>query len=136
MNRPRILIIENDPAMVILFEDILTDAGYHTDVWPRCAGAVAHIRHAQPQGVLLSLWLEQRGDGWTVLQALREDAATAQLPVIICTGDRQALEQDAARYVDARCLVVIKPFDVDTLLATVHTALHGNVALRCREVGT
>ncbi len=133
MTGPCILIIENDPAMVVLFEDILTEAGYQTDVWPRCAGAAAHIRQSQPQVVLLGLWLEQRGDGWTVLQALREDAATAQLPVIICTGDRQALEDEAARFVDARCQVVIKPFDVDTLLVTVHTALHGGAALWCRE---
>ncbi len=133
MTGPCILIIENDPAMVVLFEDILTEAGYQTDVWPRCAGAVAHIRQSQPQVVLLGLWLEQRGDGWTVLQALREDAATAQLPVIICTGDRQAVEAEMVGHIDARCQVVLKPFEVDTFLATVHTALHGGAALWCRE---
>jgi len=63
MNGSRILIVEHDPAMVVLFEDILADAGYQTDVWPRCTGAMEHVRQAQPQEVLLSLWLEQRGDG-------------------------------------------------------------------------
>ena len=57
---------------MLLLEDILTEAGYHyhPDVWTRCAGTVACILQAHPQVVLLDLWLEQRGDGWTVLDAL------------------------------------------------------------------
>ena len=129
MHGPRVLIIERDPMMVMVFEDIHADAGYQTDVWPQCAGAVTHIRQAPPAVVLISLWLEQRGDGWTVLQALREDTLTAQLPVIICTADRQAVENDAAHYVDACCRVLIKPFDVDMFLDTMHTALGGVAAL-------
>ena len=135
MNGPRILIIEDDPDVVLLLEDILMEGGYHTDIWTRCTGAVEHIRQTQPQVVLLDLWLEQRGDGWTVLDALREDAATAQLPVIICTADRQAVEAEAARGIDAHCLVLHKPFDLDTLLAIVQAALQGDAALRYREAG-
>lgn len=94
-----------------------------------------HIHHTQPDMVLLDLWLEQRGDSWTILHALRHDAATAQSPIIICTADRQAIEDEVARYADARCQVMTKPFEVDALLATVHTALQGDATVDSGEVG-
>ena len=123
MTRPHVLLVEDDPALVLLIDDLLTDAGYHTSVWPHFAGAATHIQQAHPDLVVLDLWLEEPGDGWRVLAAVRQDAATATLPIIVCTADYHAVEAATALQHDPHCTLLPKPFEIDALLTLVQTTL-------------
>jgi hypothetical protein len=58
-----------------------------------------------------------------LLEQLQEAAATRVVPVIITSTDRRLLDRaqaDTARYGEHR--VFVKPFDIDELLALIHTA--------------
>lgn len=76
-----------------------------------------------PRVVLLDLWLEQRGDGWKVLYAMRQDTVPVQLPVIMCTADQQAVQDEVVQPGDLSCAAPLKRFDKNTLFATGCTVL-------------
>ena len=119
MTQPLIMVIEADPAIGLLLEELLTDVGYSVHVWPTAEGAVECTQQAQPDGIILDLWLRQRGDGWTILDRLRNDPATSHIPIIVCSGDTHTLQANEALLRTMHCEVLAKPFSLQDLLAKV-----------------
>src|SRR5918997_7093446 len=63
MNRKRsITVVEHDPMLGMLLQEVLSDEGYVTELWIECEGALECIRRTQPDLVILDLWLRRRGD--------------------------------------------------------------------------
>ena len=124
MNRkPSITIVEHDPMLSLLLLEVLSDAGYATELWTECGGAIEFIRRTQPDLVILDLWLRHRGDGWEVFDQLKRDPATCQIPIILCTDDTLLLQMGRARLGGRPAAVLAKPFEIDLLLALVAEAL-------------
>ncbi len=123
MTRPLIMVIEADPAIGLLLDELLTDEGYTVHVCPTAEEAVEWIEQEQPDGIIVDLWLRQRGDGWTILDRLRNDPATSHIPIIVCSGDTHTLQANEARLRSLRCEVVKKPFNLQDLLAKVQHSL-------------
>jgi two-component system response regulator QseB len=115
----RVLVVEDDPMIGRAVVSGLHDGGYAAD-WVR-DGAEAEL--ALANGVydlaLLDLGLPRR-DGMEVLKAVRRGGR--ELPVVIITA-RDALE-DRVRGLDAGADdYLVKPFDLDELLARVRAVL-------------
>ena len=67
-----------------MYERYLSRSGIRF-VGLRHAGAVlAEARRAQPQAIILDVMMPDM-DGWEVLQLLRADAQTHDIPVIMCS---------------------------------------------------
>ncbi len=141
MMAPMIALLDNDPSFLSLMHDVLTDEGYRTLRW--CAGGCedthALLRCAQPQLVILDLWLEQRDDGWNCLKRLWGDFETTQIPTIIVSGQPEVLPVTADVLRAMHCEVVRKPFrrhdlrdlcDLHDLLAAIERAL-GRSPMKC-----
>ncbi len=114
-----IALVEDDPDILRLLDDLFGEEGYRTLTIPEGVAAHATIAREQPDLVILDLWLERQNIGWTVYDQLRTHAATADIPIIICSADVGAVRErspDIAAYGDA---VIEKPFDIAALLATV-----------------
>jgi len=60
-----IAILDNDPFFLSFMHDVLTDEGYNYPllVFGRVRRAHALLRRAQPNRIILDLWLTQRDDG-------------------------------------------------------------------------
>ena len=112
-----ILVVEDDLPLARLMEALLESAGYHVVSVGDGEAALSSLRADRPALVLLDLTLP-RLDGWEVLERLREDLEAP--PVILFTGHRAATERAIAAGAAA---AVLKPFDVDDLLATVERLL-------------
>jgi CheY-like chemotaxis protein len=68
-------------------------------------------------------------DGWEATRRLKSDPATRDIPVIAFTAHVTRAETEAARA--AGCdAVIAKPFDIDTFLRAVRTALAAQPAER------
>jgi DNA-binding response OmpR family regulator len=117
----RILIVEDSPDIADLIRHALTRAGHEVDHVVSGADALARVRTAPPDLAVLDLMLPGM-DGLLVCQALRQQAATASLPIIILTArgeeaDRvRGLELGADDY-------VVKPFSPKELAARVGALL-------------
>ena len=124
MQQRLLAIVDYDPILRAVLDTAFSDEGYRTLPLARGAEAQAVIRHPQPDVVLLDLWLERRQSGWALLEGLRADPATDHIPVIVCSADTPTLEREAAWVQALSWAVVAKPFELDTMLATVAQVLH------------
>lgn len=113
----RLVIAEDSPHMLRLLEMTLRKAG-HT--WTACAAgdiALAAIQSQRPDAAILDIIMPGM-DGLDVLSALKADAATAGIPVIMLTARGQTLTRQQAEESGASAFLT-KPFSPTELLATI-----------------
>jgi DNA-binding response OmpR family regulator len=120
---PLIYVVEDDPEIRAIFEELLRDAGYRVLGCSTAQEAQSFIGGEPPDLVLLDNHLEQYAAGWALLTELRAGAATATLPVILISADVQFLRMWDADLVAKRCFAIEKPFDLDDVLTTVYAAI-------------
>jgi CheY-like chemotaxis protein len=116
----RVLIAEDHPTMRDAVRMVLESEGYEVRGVGDGAAALAAIDEVRPDVLVLDLHMPVI-DGVGVLDALRADPATADLPVIVITADGEE-GRLAARSLGADDYVT-KPFDPASLLASVARAL-------------
>ena len=83
--RRTVLVVEDDPGAALLYRRYLETAGNWQVVSvaePRQALELAKL--TKPAAIILDLLMPEV-DGWSVLTLLRSDAATAGIPVIVCS---------------------------------------------------
>ncbi len=119
----RIVVVEDDAAFQDLLDTVLTAEGYTVVRWTQGAGADVFIRDVQPDLVILDLWLEHPQAGSLVLGLLMVDPATRYIPVIICSAYRQLLGDQEAQLRTHGYLILDKPYQIEDLVAQVHTVL-------------
>ena len=123
MARPLIAVVDDDPIHRRLMRELLTEAGYQVVLESTAREADALIWSRQPDLVILDLCMEQLDSGLRLLQRLRDEPATRQLPVLMCSAAPGALMQYEAYLQEQGCDILSKPFDVDDFLAKIATAL-------------
>lgn len=117
----RILIVEDSPDIADLITRYLQRAGHTTDHLVSGAAVGRQVRAVPPDLIVLDVMLPDL-DGLEVCQALRHDAATAAIPIIMLTArageaDRvHGLELGADDY-------IAKPFSPKELVARVAALL-------------
>ena len=82
--RPLALVVEDYPPTHKLLVDWLTEAGLATASATDGEAALAQARRLHPRLIVLDLQLPKR-DGWQVLTDLKNDPATADIPVAVVT---------------------------------------------------
>lgn len=86
-NRERILIIDDQPDAIRLLKQLLTANGdYRVYEADNGKDGISMIARRRPSLVILDLRMPDM-DGFAVLQELRNNPETAQIPVLIVTGD-------------------------------------------------
>jgi CheY-like chemotaxis protein len=123
MYKPLIVVVDDDPALQQVVQDLLEDEGYEILLWSRGAGAHELIREAQPALVILDLWLEHPSAGGMVLALLELDEATKHIPVIVCSGYMQLFRDQQSLLRGKGYVLLEKPFAVEALLAHVQALL-------------
>lgn len=123
MEHPTIALIEDDSATITVMTDLLADEGFRTFQWRQGRGAFELIKEQQPNAIILDIRLEHQRAGTEVLRVLRGDPGTRDIPVIVCTGDEEFIEENGDHLRAQRCEVVRKPFKLDFLLGKVRSAL-------------
>jgi signal transduction histidine kinase/CheY-like chemotaxis protein len=79
---PLVLVIDDDPAIHDLLRRFLEKEGYRVEAAADGAEGLRQARALRPQAVILDILMPGM-DGWTVASALKADAATAGIPVIV-----------------------------------------------------
>ena len=81
----RILVVDDTPANIKLLGDLLSSKGYQVSTAVNGEEALAKVSAEQPDLVLLDVMMPGLS-GYEVCRRLREDPATALLPVVMCTS--------------------------------------------------
>jgi DNA-binding response OmpR family regulator len=116
----RILVVDDDPAILDIVCWTLEDEGYTTQRAQDGLEALAAIRRAPPDLVLLDLRMP-RLNGWELYQILSTDSAAKELPVIIMTADQTTA---LGRTTPTTLQLLPKPFSLDELVHTVDAVLN------------
>ena len=116
-----IAIVEDDADIRGLLDLNLRAAGYETAFARDGVMAIGMIRKSRPDLILLDIGLPG-GDGFVILDRLREFDALATIPVIVISA---AVLPDARKRIELSGVAafVEKPFDVGRLLQTVESIL-------------
>lgn len=84
--QPLILIIEDSSSQALRLRLLLERAGYRVQIAADGTAGVQQAGAQQPELVLLDVNLPAM-DGFEVLAALKQDAATSRIPVVMLTAD-------------------------------------------------
>ncbi|MGH2515042.1 MAG: response regulator [Ktedonobacterales bacterium] len=123
----RILVVDDRENLLTLLRMLLEDEHYQVSVLQEGRGAVERIRDNPPDLVILDLKLAD-ASGLDILESLRAQSSTADIPVIVYTAAVIEAESVAnlisgnpTRFTNVS--VLQKPFDLDTLLQRVQEVL-------------
>ena len=118
---PRILVIDDDPAISELVSINLEMAGYDVSQAEDGIKGQALALQLQPDLIILDLMLP-KVDGFTVCQRLRRDERTADIPVLMLTALGQTQDKVDGFNAGADDYLT-KPFEVEEMLARVRALL-------------
>lgn len=122
-DKPLILAADDDPDILTLITLSLERAGYEVATAPDGQAALELARARTPAMAVLDLSMPLM-NGLELTRALRADAATASIPIVILTAAVQASDIDSARAAGADAHVK-KPFSPRELRSRVDEFVRG-----------
>ena len=121
MATPRLLLVEDDPALAELLEFRFRQEGYEVVATPDGDEALLLASEEVPDLVLLD-WMIEGTSGIEVCRQLRRNKPTAHVPIIMLTA--RGAEDDRIRGLDTGADdYMAKPFSPRELLARVNAIL-------------
>ncbi len=123
MDKPRILIVDDEPAIRTLYEEEFEEEGYEARVAASGEEALAMLDGFAPDVVTLDIKMPGGMDGIEALRRIK--GRRPGLPVILCTAYPHYKASFGTWASDA---YVVKSADLGELKAAVRHALHGGEA--------
>jgi DNA-binding response OmpR family regulator len=116
-----VLVVEDDRDISDLIAHALRKAGYAVETLANGSAVMAHVRANAPDAIVLDVMLPGM-DGMLVCQALRNEPATAAIPIIMLTARGEEADRIAGLELGADDYVT-KPFSPKELAARVGALL-------------
>jgi CheY-like chemotaxis protein len=127
--RKHILVINDVPVLLEVFRNLLESEGSRVSLDNfsdfDLAQKLADVKQLKPDAVILDFVFGGDPIGWQLLQLMKLDRATARIPVVVCTAAARQVTELQGHLRTMGVAAVLKPFDIDTLLAAVDQALTG-----------
>jgi putative two-component system response regulator len=116
--RPCIVVIDDSREYLDFMETLLTAEGYRVKVAHSLDTARALLAAANPDLIITDVRMPGLPP-FSVLDLLDADARLRAVPVLLCTGATQEVDQAVGRLAHPAREVLFKPFDLDDLLARI-----------------
>jgi len=132
MSEPRILIVDDEPKLVRLAQEVLLATGFAVLAASNGRQAVEMAALEQPDLILLDIMLPGEMDGYQVAERVRQ---FSNVPIIMLTS--LSKEEDIVRGLDYGAVdYVTKPFHTEEVLARIRALIrrasgHATSELQC-----
>lgn len=114
MNKKKILVADDNQAILEVMELVLTDAGYEV-ILATNGKQAKKIAETLPDLILLDIWMSG-SDGRDICKSLKQAEATKHIPIIIVSAikdtEQKAKDAGADDFLE-------KPFEIKDLLSKV-----------------
>ena len=117
----KMLVVDDEPNIVLSLEFLMEQAGFEVVTAEDGEQALARVNDSQPDLLLLDISLPGIS-GFDVLERLRSEAATAQLPIIMLTAHGRDVEREKGMALGADDYIT-KPFSTQSLVEKVKALL-------------
>ncbi|MDM5317411.1 ATP-binding protein [Fictibacillus sp. b24] len=110
-----IIIIEDDRHLAGLITEELMEHGFHIAQFNNGEDAVKMVEETKPEAIVLDILLEGKMDGWQVIQSLKSNPVTKDIPIFISSAldeKQRGLNLGAAGY-------LIKPYQPSQLTSSI-----------------
>jgi twitching motility two-component system response regulator PilH len=126
---PRILVVDDTPALIDVIRDCLEEAGYHVRTCLESRYAVQMAEEEPPDVIMLDVVMPEVS-GWEVLARLRANPAFQRTPVIVCTACvAEAMGRLAElKGPDQHLGLLPKPFDLEELIEVVESVTRATLS--------
>jgi len=126
MLRKKIIIADDSATMRMIVSTVLKAQGW--EVYTACDGGEAiALARAQVPDLVITDWNMPGLGGLDVVQALRADAATQAVPILVLTTEDDAQSKDAARRLGVNGWIY-KPVDPNLLVEVATAQLLGEAS--------
>ncbi|MFN8444929.1 MAG: response regulator transcription factor [Caldilineaceae bacterium] len=121
MSKQRILVVDDDKAIVKVVRSYLEQAGY--EVYSAYDGETAlhTLRREKPDLLVLDLMLPDR-DGWEITRLIRSDASMGAMPIIMLTARVEDTDKIIGLELGADDYIT-KPFNAREIVARIRALL-------------
>jgi CheY-like chemotaxis protein len=119
VDRRLVLIVEDDEGVSSLLSTLLDERGYHTVVARTGRAALRLARQRKPQLITLDLGLPGL-DGRAVLERLKSDPATRDVPVVVISAYTQILPAGERKKL---AYLLGKPFELAEVLEIIQATV-------------
>jgi len=110
-----ILSIDDDPQVISLYQRYLRPQGYQVIPVTNPREAVARAIEHKPYAITLDIMMPDI-DGWSVMQALKTDPQTRNIPILVCS----ILEEEEKGFSLGAADYLVKPFLQEDLTNAVN----------------
>lgn len=117
---PKILLIDDDEDLLEITKSLLKKRGYDVAIENNWQNALQTITTFNPQIILLDVFLKDV-DGLDICRQLKSMPHTKDIPVMICSAYPSVAERVIYEY--GADDFIAKPFEVNDLIAKVHSIL-------------
>jgi len=119
----RIMVINDTQEILDMFRAILEEEGYEVILYSFAILDMNEYERVKPDLIILDLVFGSEKSGWQMLQKLKMNRPTANIPIILCTAATNAVREMEGYLLSKGVTVILKPFDIDDLAAAVKLAL-------------
>lgn len=121
--RPLALVVNDTQEILDLFRDILEEEGYDVNLATYAPRDLTTLIEVDPDVVILDFMVGDEAFGWQLLQKMKMHRKTQTIPVVVCTGAIHLARELEGQLAAKNVGVVLKPFDIDDLLATLNATV-------------
>ena len=121
MNEPRVLVVDDDPAICEMTSLMLKNEGYKAKYALNAENAIERVNDFIPDLILVD-WMMPQTDGIDLMRYLRNLPETARIPIIMLTA--KSNEDDKVKALELGCDdYITKPFSKRELAARIKAVL-------------
>ena len=120
-NHRRLLLIDDDPNLILLVKDYLEFRGYEVITAENGREALEVLEQEIPDMIICDVMMPEM-DGYSLVKHVREDSRTSWIPVLFLSAKGQS--QDRVKGLNTGADVyMVKPFEPEELVAQVESSL-------------
>lgn len=127
--RPLALVINDTQEILDLFNEILREEGFDTELSSFGIKEIADVKSIDPDLIILDFLIGGEEQGWQLLQKLKMTRETQDIPVIVCSGAIKLLQELEGHLTSKNVGVVVKPFDIDDLLEEIRHVMERSASV-------
>ncbi len=120
-NHRRLLLIDDDPNLILLVKDYLEFRGYDVITAENGREALEVLDQETPDMIICDVMMPEM-DGYSLVSAIRQDPKTSWVPVLFLSAKGQSQDRVKGLNIGAD-VYMVKPFEPEELVAQVESSL-------------